>query len=83
MHAADNAFPNWTAFNEMIGVGGWRGRSEKNGPFWYVKEGMLVSDPAPGAAGNHGQRTPFQVALRQDHPITGNGLPKLWDASGR
>ena len=27
VHAADNAFPNWTAFNEMIGVGGWRGRT--------------------------------------------------------
>src|SRR5262249_25996090 len=23
VHAADNAFPGWTAFNEMIGVGGW------------------------------------------------------------
>ena len=22
VHAADNAFPNWTAFNEMIGIGG-------------------------------------------------------------
>ncbi len=40
--------PEWAAFNEMIGVGGWRGRSEKNGPFWFLKEGKLVSDPAPG-----------------------------------
>jgi hypothetical protein len=81
VHAADNAFPNWAAFNEMIGVGGWRGRNEKAGPFWYYKEGKLISDPAPGAAGSHGQRTPFQVALRQDHPIT-NGLPKLWMHQG-
>ena len=35
VHAADNAFPNWTAFNEMIGVGGWSNRTEKNGPLWY------------------------------------------------
>ena len=81
VHAADNAFPNWAAFNEMIGVGGWRGRTEKNGPFWYYKDGKLVSDPAPGAAGSHGQRTPFQIAVRQDHPIT-NGLPKLWMHQG-
>jgi type 1 glutamine amidotransferase len=81
VHAADNAFPNWPAFNEMIGVGGWRGRSEKDGPFWYLKEGKLVSDPAPGTAGNHGQRTPFQIAVRQDHPIT-NGLPTLWMHQG-
>jgi hypothetical protein len=35
VHAADNAFPNWSAFNEMIGVGGWRGRTERHGPYWY------------------------------------------------
>jgi type 1 glutamine amidotransferase len=81
VHAADNAFPNWLAFNEMIGVGGWRGRTEKSGPFWYYKDNKLVSDPAPGAAGSHGQRTPFQVAVRGDHPIT-NGLPKLWMHQG-
>ena len=27
VHASDNAFPNWVAFNEMIGVGGWRSRA--------------------------------------------------------
>ena len=29
VHAADNAFPGWAAYNEMIGVGGWRGRSAR------------------------------------------------------
>ena len=32
VHAADNAFAGWQAFNEMIGIGGWRGRTEKIGP---------------------------------------------------
>jgi len=81
VHAADNAFPNWAAFDEMIGVGGWRGRTEKNGPFWYLKDRQLVSDPAPGDAGSHGRRTPFQIAVRQDHPIT-NGLPRIWMHQG-
>lgn len=27
VHAADNAFPHWEAFNQMIGIGGCRGRS--------------------------------------------------------
>src|SRR5262245_44448257 len=31
VHASDNAFPGWAAFNEMIGVGGWRSRTEKAG----------------------------------------------------
>src|SRR5271156_835315 len=29
VHGTDNAFPDWHEFNRMIGVGGWRGRSEK------------------------------------------------------
>jgi uncharacterized protein len=81
VHASDNAFPHWVAFNEMIGVGGWRGRTEKDGPYWYYKEGKLVSDSAPGAAGSHGQRTPFQIVVLQDHPIT-KGLPKIWMHQG-
>jgi uncharacterized protein len=81
VHAADNAFPNWTAFNEMIGVGGWRGRNEKSGPLWYLNNGKLVSDNAAGPAGSHGRRTPFQVVVRQNHPIT-NGLPAMWMHQG-
>jgi hypothetical protein len=81
VHASDNAFSGWAAFNEMIGVGGWRGRNEKSGPHWYYKDGKLTSDNDPGPAGSHGQRTPFQVAVRTDHPIT-NGLPKLWMHQG-
>ena len=30
VHAADNAFPNWPAFNQMTGVGGWRNRNENS-----------------------------------------------------
>ena len=81
VHAADNAFAGWTAFNEMIGIGGWRGRNEKSGPFWYYKDGKLVSDPGSGPAGSHGRRTPFQLAVRTNHPIT-NGLPKTWMHQG-
>ena len=81
VHAADNAFPNWQAFNEMIGVGGWRNRTEKAGPLWYYKNGKTVSDDTPGRAGSHGQRTPFLITARENHPIT-NGLPKTWMHQG-
>jgi len=81
VHAADNAFPDWPAFNEMIGVGGWRGRTEKAGPLWYFKDRKLVSDNAPGQAGSHGRRTPFQLTVRQNHPIT-MGLPPVWMHQG-
>jgi len=77
-HAADNAFPEWVAYNEMIGEGGWGNRDEKAGPFWYFKDGKLVSDNTPGRAGNHGARKPFQVTIRDaNHPIT-KGLPPVW-----
>jgi uncharacterized protein len=82
VHAADNAFPSWKAFNEMIGVGGWRGRTEKAGPHWFYREGAMVSDPAPGPAGSHGLRLPFPITIRDTgHPIT-QGLPKVWMHAG-
>jgi type 1 glutamine amidotransferase len=81
VHAADNAFPGWAAYNEMLGVGGWRGRTEKAGPFWYVKEGKLVADNSPGSAGSHGRRIPFQVRVRESHPIM-KGLPSAWMHQG-
>jgi type 1 glutamine amidotransferase len=82
VHAADNAFPNWTAFNEMIGIGGWRGRSPQSGPYWFVKDGKLTSDPSPGPTGSHGRRVPFQIAVREpNHPIM-RGLPPLWMHQG-
>jgi len=81
VHAADNAFPNWTAYNEMIGIGGWRNRTGAAGPLWYFKDGKLVSDNTAGRAGSHGQRTPFAIVSRASHPIT-NGLPATWMHQG-
>lgn len=78
VHAADNAFPNWTAFNLMAGVGGWRGRNGQAGPHWYFSDGRLASDVTPRPAGNHGNRLPFQVVTREpEHPIM-RGLPPVW-----
>ena len=82
VHAADNAFPGWPAFNEMIGVGGWRNRDEHAGPHWFFRDGTLTSDPSPGRAGSHGKRTPFQVTVRDaSHPIM-KGLPPLFMHQG-
>ena len=78
VHAADNAFADWPEFNEMIGVGGWGNRNERSGPLWYFKNGAVVRDTAPGRAGTHGARVPFQVTVRDvRHPVTA-GLPAAW-----
>jgi type 1 glutamine amidotransferase len=66
----------------MIGVGGWRERTETAGPYWYYRDGKLVSDPSAGRAGSHGRRVPFQVTVRDaSHPLM-KGLPKVWMHQG-
>lgn len=79
VHAADNAFPKWEAYNEMIGLGGWGGRNEKSGPYVYFKEdGKLVRDESAGRGGHHGQQHPFVIVTRDnEHPIT-KGMPSSW-----
>jgi type 1 glutamine amidotransferase len=77
-HAANNAFPDWPEFNEMIGVGGWGGRNEKSGPMIRWRDGKIVRDETPGAGGTHGPAHEFVVEIRDsEHPIT-KGLPTRW-----
>lgn len=78
VHAADNAFPDWTGFNQMTGIGGWRKRNDAAGPMWYYQDGKIVPDRTPGNAGSHGLRIPFRVDTRApQHPIM-RGLPSSW-----
>ncbi len=79
VHAADNSFPDWPAYNEMIGLGGWGGRDERSGPYvYYTDDGRLVRDTAAGHGGAHGPQAPFAVVIRdRQHPIT-TGMPATW-----
>lgn len=78
VHAADNSFPEWKEYNEMIGLGGWGGRTEKSGPYVYFREGRIVRDETAGSGGSHGPQHEFQVIVRDaNHPIT-DGMPLAW-----
>src|SRR5205085_9241719 len=82
VHAADNSFPKWKEYNEMIAVGGWEGRNEKSGPYlrWRTNSTVpaFVYDTTPGTGGHHGQQHPFIVdTLVRKHPIMA-GLPAQW-----
>ena len=79
VHAADNSFPKWREYNRMIGLGGWGGRNEKDGPYvYYTNEGEMVRDTSPGGSGAHGPQHVFPVTVRvADHPIT-KGMPAVW-----
>ena len=77
-HAADNSFPAWPAYNEMIALGGWGNRTEKDGPMVRFRDGKMVMDPKPGKGGHHGRRHSFAVNSRDPkHPIM-KGLPDSW-----
>lgn len=78
VHAANNAFPDWSEYNEICGLGGWYGRDENSGPYVYLKNGEVIRDHTPGSGGHHGPQHEFPVTVRDvDHPIT-RGLPTVW-----
>lgn len=85
LHAADNAFPGWAEYNEMIGVGGWGGftpgyanRTQAAGPKIRWRAGGLVFDnDTPGNA-QHPNPHDFLMTVRApEHPIM-KGLPPAW-----
>ena len=77
-HAADNAFPKWKEFNQIIGLGGWGNRDEKSGSYVFWQRGKVVRDDSPGVGGYHGDQHAFTVVNRDtSHPIT-QGLPEKW-----
>lgn len=62
----------------MIGVGGWGGRDEKDGPYlYYNDDGSLVTETKAGKSGTHGKIHELQITQRAEHPIL-NGLPNVW-----
>lgn len=79
VHAANNSFPSWPAYNRMIALGGWGDRTEKDGPYvYYDDNGKEIRDNTPGKAGSHGARKEFVMTVRDaKHPIT-KGMPEKW-----
>jgi len=79
IHAADNSWPEWLEFNKMIALGGWGGRTEKDGPYVYFNnENELVRDTTAGRGGSHGPQHEYLITIRdKNHPIT-QGMPDRW-----
>lgn len=79
VHAANNSWGDWDAYNEMIGLGGWGGRNTESGPYvYYNDKNQIVYDPSEGDCGSHGPQYEFLVTTREpEHPIM-KGLPAQW-----
>jgi type 1 glutamine amidotransferase/HEAT repeat protein len=79
VHAADNAFGDWKEYNEIIGFGGWGGRTKESGPYVFWKDGGLVYDyDSDGPSGSHEHYAEFVIVNRaMEHPIL-KGLPERW-----
>jgi hypothetical protein len=78
-HSGNNAFPDWPAYNDIIGIG-WRKKT-----FGHA---LVVSDdgritklpPGQGEDTGHGKRFDALIQRRGEHPIH-RGLPRAWLAA--
>jgi len=79
VHAANNSWGDWSEYNKMIGLGGWGGRTEKDGPYVYFNDaGDEIRDAGEGDCGSHGPQHEYVMTTRAgDHPIM-RGLPAKW-----
>jgi uncharacterized protein len=77
IHAANNAFEGWPAFNQMIGLG-WRG-ARFGDRLTVDQAGKVIRTPkGAGPGSGHGAPHEFKVVVRNaDHPIT-RGMPAEW-----
>jgi type 1 glutamine amidotransferase len=76
LHSANNAFPHWDAYNEMIGLG-WRLASE--GVALTISDtGEIQEIPVGEGQGTyHGPRNDEIIHILNEHPIN-IGFPKTW-----
>jgi len=85
IHAADNAFPAWPEYNDMIGVGGWGGftpgyvnRTVAAGAKVRWRGGKTVLDRETPGVAQHPSPHSFLITVRAaDHPVV-QGLPSEW-----
>ncbi len=75
-HAGNNAFADWDAYNQIIGLG-WR----KKDFGWALRIGADETieriPPGQGAGTSHGARTDRVIHRLGEHPIHA-GLPRQW-----
>jgi hypothetical protein len=78
-HSGNNAFPDWPAYNDIIGIG-WR-KKDFGWALAVSDDGAITKiPPGRGEDTGHGRRFDALVQRRGDHPIH-HGLPRAWQAA--
>jgi hypothetical protein len=78
-HAGNNAFPDWPAYNRIIGLG-WR-KKDQGDALQVGNDGKITRLPSgEGSNTSHGPRFDALVVRLGDHPIH-QGLPRRWKAA--
>ena len=76
LHSANNAFPHWQEYNQMIGLG-WRPK-ETGYALRLDSMGHITRiPPGQGEATNHGARFDAVIHIVKRHPIN-QGYPENW-----
>src|SRR5688572_5204287 len=78
-HSGNNAFPDWPAYNEMLGLG-WRDKTFGTAIAVRDDERLQRFAPGEGESTGHGPRFDALITRRGDHPIH-RGLPRQWTAA--
>lgn len=79
LHSANNAFPEWNAYNKMIGLG-WR-KKDFGVALTIDDQGTVTRVPAgEGKGTSHGKRIDATITRLGEHPIH-HGFPTQWKAA--
>ncbi len=76
-HAANNPFPEWEAYETMVGLL-WRGQDTGYGAYWDEEQGVIRMAPGEDRGAGHGRLHDWTITTRDsEHPIMA-GLPETW-----
>lgn len=78
-HGGNNAFKNWPAYNQMIGLG-WRSKDFGKAITIEKDEKINIVSKGEGENTGHGKRRDVLITRIGSHPIH-IGMPKFWRAA--
>lgn len=76
LHSANNAFPHWQAYDEMIGLG-WRADTVGYALEVKADKQIVRHSPGEGKGTSHGERFNALIQILNRHPIN-KGYPEAW-----